>query len=210
MNAHKKRNNRRREKKEFEETVIQIDRVTRVVKGGRRLRFRATVCIGDKKGRVGLGVGKSNEVRTAIEKAITKAKKTLITINLDNGTIPHDHKSSFKSAVVFMKPASKGTGIIAGGAIRKVLELAGVKDILTKSLGSTNKLNTAKVAVQALGELKVTPKMEKAKQTAKTTAATSTKKAPAKKAAPKKTTVKKTETKKATPAKSKKTTKKES
>ena len=203
MKAHKKRNNSRREQKEFQESVIQIDRVTRVVKGGRRLRFRATVCIGDQKGRVGLGIGKSNEVRTAIEKAITKAKKNLVTVNLDGTTIPHEHRSVFKSAKVFMKPASEGTGIIAGGAIRKVLELAGVKDILTKSLGTTNKLNTAKVAVQALSELKVTPKMEKANKTAKTSAATD-KKAPAKKAPAKKTAEKKA------PSKAKKTTKKES
>jgi small subunit ribosomal protein S5 len=214
MKAHKKRNNRRREQKEFQESVIQIDRVTRVVKGGRRLRFRATVCIGDQKGRVGLGIGKSNEVRTAIEKAITKAKKNLVTVNLDGTTIPHEHRSVFKSAKVFMKPASEGTGIIAGGAIRKVLELAGVKDILTKSLGTTNKLNTAKVAVQALSELKVTPKMEKAKQTTKTSAATTEKKAPAKKSAAKKAPAKKTTDKKPAakkaPSKGKKTTKKES
>jgi small subunit ribosomal protein S5 len=208
MKAHKRRNNQRREQKEFEESVIQIDRVTRVVKGGRRLRFRATVCIGNKKGKVGLGIGKSNEVRTAIEKAISKAKKNLITVKLDGSTIPHEHKSKFKSAIVFMKPASEGTGIIAGGAIRKVLELAGVKDILTKSLGSTNKLNTAKVTVQALDELKVTPKMEKATQTTKTTAATTEKKAPAKKTAAKKAP-KKPAAKKA-PSKAKKTTKKES
>ncbi len=218
MKSHKKRNNRRREQKEFEESVIQIDRVTRVVKGGRRLRFRATVCIGDKKGKVGLGIGKSNEVRTAIEKAIAKAKKNLITVKLDGGTIPHQHRSRFKSAVVFMKPASEGTGIIAGGAIRKVLELAGVKDILTKSLGSTNKLNTAKVTVQALDELKVTPKMEREKQTTKKTAATTktAKKAPAKKSSDKKTEAKKTTNKKTAAKKSpakktaKKTTKKES
>ena len=168
MKAHKKQTKR---EKEFQEAVIQIDRVTRVVKGGRRLRFRATVCIGDMNGKVGLGIGKSNEVRNAIEKAIAKAKKNMITVNLDGDTIPHDLKSKFKSAVVYMKPASEGTGVIAGGAIRKVLELAGVKDILTKSLGSTNKLNTAKVAVQALQSLEVTPKMQKEKQTMKTTAA---------------------------------------
>jgi small subunit ribosomal protein S5 len=213
MNSHKKRRGgRRREQKEFQESVIQIDRVTRVVKGGRRLRFRATVCIGDQKGRVGLGIGKSTEVRTAIEKAITKAKKNLVTVNLHGGTIPHQHRSKFKSAIVFMKPASKGTGIIAGGAIRKVLELAGVKDILTKNLGTDNKLNTAKVTVQALSELKVTPRMEKEQQTTKTTAAKSKTQKPeakketkpkAKKESPKK------ETKKAAPKK-KTTTKKSS
>lgn len=192
MKAHKKQTRR---EKEFQEAVIQIDRVTRVVKGGRRLRFRATVCIGDMNGKVGLGIGKSNEVRNAIEKAIAKAKKNMITVNLDGDTIPHDLRSKFKSAVVYMKPASEGTGIIAGGAIRKVLELAGVKNILTKSLGSTNKLNTAKVTVQALDSLRVTPKMEKENKTTKTTAAkveNTTKKAPAKKPVAKKAPAKKT------------------
>lgn len=192
MKAHKKQTRR---EKEFQEAVIQIDRVTRVVKGGRRLRFRATVCIGDMNGKVGLGIGKSNEVRNAIEKAIAKAKKNMITVNLDGDTIPHDLKSKFKSAVVYMKPASEGTGIIAGGAIRKVLELAGVKNILTKSLGSTNKLNTAKVTVQALDSLRVTPKMEKENKTTKTTAAKTevpSKKAPVKKPVAKKAPAKKT------------------
>lgn len=210
MKAHK-RNSKRREKreKEFQEAVIKIDRVTRVVKGGRRLRFRATVCIGDMKGRVGLGIGKSNEVRGAIDKAIAKAKKNLITVELDGTTIPHDIKTKFKSAVVFMKPAAEGTGIIAGGAIRKVLELAGVKNILTKSLGSTNKINTAKVTVQALQELQATPKMKKAAAT-KTTAVKGEapkKAAPKKKAPAKKAPAKKPAAKKAAP---KKTTKKES
>lgn len=164
MNKHFKKD---REQKEFEETVIQIDRVTRVVKGGRRLRFRATVCIGDKNGRVGLGLGKSVEVKGAIEKAIQKAKKHMVKIPLDNGTVPHAIKKKFKSSKILLMPASEGTGLIAGGAVRKVLELAGVKDILSKSLGSDNRVNNAKATVEALSNLRTTPKMEREKNNAK-------------------------------------------
>lgn len=145
----------RREQKEFEEEVIQVDRVTRVVKGGRRLRFRATVAIGDKKGRVGYGIGKSTEVQGAIQKAVSKAKKSLINVPIYNGTIPHSIQVKFKAAIVLLKPASEGTGIIAGGAVRKVLDLAGVKNILSKSLGSNNRLNTTKAAYDALSKLRV-------------------------------------------------------
>lgn len=195
-------------KKEFEESVIQIDRVTRVVKGGRRLRFRATVCVGDKKGKVGVGIGKSNEVTGAIQKAVNAAKKTMIKVPLFRGTIPHDHQVKFKSAKVLFKPAQAGTGIIAGGAVRTVLELAGVKNILTKSLGTTNKLSTSKATILALSELRKTPEMEKAekaKQENKTKAPA--KKSPAKKAAPnkaegnKKAPAKKAPAKKAAPKK---------
>ncbi len=150
-----------REPKEFEEQVIQIDRVTKVVKGGRRLRFRATVVIGNKKGKVGIGVGKSNEVTGAIQKAIAKAKKCMITVVLDGSTIPHDIKNKYKSSIILLLPAAPGTGIIAGGTIRKVLELTGVKDILSKSYGTTNKVNNTKGIFEALGKLRKTPFMEK-------------------------------------------------
>jgi len=156
-----RKSSQRREPKEFEETVVQIDRVTKVVKGGRRLRFRATVVIGNKKGKVGIGIGKSHEVTGAIQKAIAKAKKELAVITLDGSTIPHDIKIKFKAAKILLLPASKGTGIIAGGTIRKVLELAGVKDILSKSYGTTNKVNTTKATFEALKKLRATPYMEK-------------------------------------------------
>lgn len=158
---------RKREPKEFEEEVIQIDRVTRVVKGGRRLRFRATVVIGDKKGRVGYGIGKSTEVQSAIQKAVTKAKRNLIEVPIYDGTIPHQIQLKFKAAVVFLKPAGRGTGIIAGGAVRKVLDLAGVKNVLSKSLGSNNKLNTTKATYQALAKLRLRPELETDKEKAK-------------------------------------------
>lgn len=184
MKSHKKNF---KAKKEFEESVIQIDRVTRVVKGGRRLRFRATVCVGDKKGLVGVGIGKSNEVTGAIQKAVNAAKKTMIKVPLFKGTIPHDHQVKFKSAAVLFKPAQAGTGIIAGGAVRTVLELAGVKNILTKSLGTTNKLSTSKATIIALSELRKTPAMEKAeKAKAENKSNAPAKKAPAKKAPAKK------------------------
>ena len=167
----KKKRFTKREPKEFEEEVIQIDRVTRVVKGGRKLRFRATVAIGNKKGKVGVGVGKSQEVTGAIQKAISKAKKEMLTVNLDGSTIPHNIKIKYKSSKILLLPASPGTGLIAGGTIRKVLDLAGVKDILSKSYGTTNKVNNTKATYEALKLLKETPRMirrekEKAKKKA--------------------------------------------
>lgn len=156
-----KTNTMPKERKEFEEEVIAIDRVTRVVKGGRRLRFRATVAIGDKKGRVGIGTGKSNEVTGAISKAITKAKKTLITVPLINGTIPHEVRYKFKAAKILLMPAAPGTGIIAGGAMRKVVGLAGISNVLGKSFGSSNKLSSTRAAFEALKTLKENPFIKK-------------------------------------------------
>src|SRR5665647_693504 len=144
--------------KEFDEKVIAIDRVVRVVKGGRRFRFRATVVIGDGKGRVGVGIGKGGEVVTSIAKAVSRAKTQMITIPLVGGTIPHEIEVRFSGAQVMMKPASAGTGVIAGGAVRNVVEVAGIHDILTKSLGSSNKVNNAYATILALSQLKADPK----------------------------------------------------
>ena len=144
-----------REQKEFEEEVLQIDRVTRVVKGGRRLRFRATVAIGDRRGRVGIGVGKASEVITGIKKAVTKAKKNLIKVSITKGdTIPHEVDIKYKAAHLLVMPASPGTGVIAGGALRKILHLAGVKNVLSKNLGSRNALITAQASIEALKSLR--------------------------------------------------------
>jgi small subunit ribosomal protein S5 len=152
---------RRKEPKEFEEEVLQIDRVTRVVKGGRRLRFRATVIIGDRKNRVGVGVGKSEEVVGAIQKGIADAKKNLINVTLDGNTIPHEVKIKYKSAKILLLPAAPGTGIIAGGAVRKIVELSGIKDILSKSYGTTNKISCSRATIKALESLRETPFMKK-------------------------------------------------
>ncbi len=166
MGKPERRNNRhQKEIKEFEEEVIQVDRVTRVVKGGRRLRFRATVVIGDKKGRVGYGIGKSVEVQAAIQKAVSKAKKDLIEVPIYKGSIPHTVQTKFKASVVLLKPASVGTGIIAGGAVRKMLDLAGVKNVLSKSLGSNNRLNTTKATFKALKMLRWRAEEETDKET---------------------------------------------
>lgn len=159
---------REREEKEFEEEVIDIARVTRVVKGGRRLRFRATIIVGDRKGRVGLGTGKSTEVASAIRKGVSAAKKNLITVNLDEGTIPHELKWKHKSARILLMPAKAGTGIIAGGALRKIADLAGIENILGKSYGTNNKLVNAQAMMQALDsfpevEEKKTPEKEEVK-----------------------------------------------
>ncbi len=150
------------EQKEFEEEVIQIDRVTRVVKGGRRLRFRATVVIGNKKGKVGVGIGKSTEVQGAIKKAIAQAKKSLIEVPMIGQTIPHRVDMKFKSAKLIIMPARPGTGIIAGGPLRKVIELSGVKDVLSKCLGAKNRLNNSQAAINALAALKSMPWIKKA------------------------------------------------
>ncbi|MCK5616404.1 30S ribosomal protein S5 [Candidatus Pacearchaeota archaeon] len=155
--AKKFNKNHRREKevKEFEEEVLQIDRVTRVVKGGRRLRFRCLVAIGDKKGRVGVGVGKATEVVSGIKKAVTRAKQSLVNVPItDADSIPHEVHVKHKAARMFIMPAAPGTGVIAGGALRKILGLAGVKNVLSKNHGTNNKLVTAQAAIMALETLR--------------------------------------------------------
>ena len=179
-----------REPKEFEEAILQIDRVTRVTRGGRQLRFRISVVIGDKKGRVGFGIGKSGEVLAGITKAVADAKKNLITVPSFNETIPHQSVGNFKASKVTIMPAQPGTGIIAGGAVRKILELSGVQNILSKMHGSRNRLNSAHATFQALAKLEnkaphqkksaVTEAKEEKKEAPKA------KKAPAKKPAAKK------------------------
>jgi small subunit ribosomal protein S5 len=157
MKMQKKGKHPMKEKKEYEEEVIQIDRVTRVVKGGRRLRFRATVAIGNRKGKVGVGVGKSTEVTGAIQKAIAQAKKTVIRVPMVENTIPHRIKVKFKSARLLLMPACPGTGIIAGGPLRKILDLAGIKDVQGKCLGNNNKVTNSLATIMALSSLKEIP-----------------------------------------------------
>lgn len=145
-----RRNNKPREK-QYNETVISVNRVTKVNKGGRTLRFAATVAVGDGKGKVGLGTGKANEVQDAIKKAVQDATNNITKIDLvENRTVSHDATGRSGAAKVLIKPAKAGTGIIAGGSVRAILELAGVKDIISKSLGSNTKINTARACMDAL------------------------------------------------------------
>ena len=149
-----RRNTKPREK-EFNESVISVNRVTKVTKGGRRLRFAATVAVGDGKGRVGLGTGKANEVQDAIKKAIQDATNNVIKLDLvEERTVSHDAIGTSGAAKVLIKPAKAGTGIIAGGSVRAILELAGVKDIISKSLGSNTQINTARATMDALTKQK--------------------------------------------------------
>lgn len=141
---------REKRDKEFEEKVLEISRVARVVAGGKRFRFRAAVAIGDRKGRVGFGLGKGSDVAQSVAKAVHRAKKALVNIPIVNGTIPSEIKTKYNSAVVFLKPAPAGRGINAGGAVRIILELGGVKDIIGKVLSrSGSKINNARAAIKA-------------------------------------------------------------
>lgn len=137
--------------KQYEEEIINIGRVTKVTKGGRHFRFAATVAVGDRKGTVGIGTGKANEVPDAIKKAVQSATKNIIKVSIvEDRTIPHEAIGSEGASKVLVKPASKGTGVKAGGPVRAVLELAGVKDVLSKSLGSSTKINMAYATLNAL------------------------------------------------------------
>lgn len=157
----RKRNDRRqREPSEFAEATLSIDRVTRVVKGGRRMRFRAIVVVGNRKGKVGLGTGKATEVQAAVKKAVSSAKRQMIIVPLRKGTIPHQVEQKFKAARIRIMPAHQGTGIIAGGALRVILDHAGVKDCLSKRFGSRNKLVNAQATMRALAKLKPVPASE--------------------------------------------------
>jgi small subunit ribosomal protein S5 len=154
-----------RPKEEFEQRILDIARVTRVMKGGKRMSFRACVVIGDKKGRVAVALGKGADVTLAVNKAVSKAKKNIVHVPMVNGSIPHEIYNKFGSAKILIKPASSGRGIIAGGVSRVIFDLAGIQDISSKILGTNNKVNNAKCTVIALSKLrKVDEKVDEKKE----------------------------------------------
>lgn len=152
-------------KKEFENEVLDISRVERMTAGGRRLRFRTLIVIGDKKGRVGVGSAKGQDVQQAIEKATKKAQKSIVKVDInEKGTIPHEVKAKFGAAVILLKPQSEGRGLVAGGTVRTICYLAGIENISGKILGNTrNKLNNAKATIKALQSLKSVPQKKREK-----------------------------------------------
>ncbi len=161
----KKTFGRNREAQEFEQRIVDLARVTRVMAGGKRMRFRACVVIGDRKGRVGFGLAKGADVTIAVTKAVSEAKKNIVEVTTVNGTIPHEIYKKKGAAKVLLKPAGQGKGVIAGGAVRVVLELAGIKNVTSKNLGTSNKMNITACTIEALKELKkVEPKNKKDKK----------------------------------------------
>ena len=146
--------NKKSDKGDLEERIVMVNRCSKVVKGGRRFSFSAVVVVGDKAGRVGYGFGKANEVPDAIRKGGEIARRNMITVTMNDTTIPHEVMGGFDGGKVLLRPAAPGTGVIAGGGMRAVLEVAGVRDILGKSLGSSNRLNVVKATIQALAGLR--------------------------------------------------------
>lgn len=149
-----RRERKPREDSEFDKVLVSVRRVTKVVKGGRTMRFSAVVVVGDRKGNVGIGTGKAKEVPAAIDKATLQAKTNMVKINIVNGTIPHETIGKYGTSKVLMLPAKEGTGIIAGGSSRAVIELAGIKDIVTKIHGSTNKINCVRATLKGLSSIR--------------------------------------------------------
>ena len=151
-------------KTELKEKVVNVSRVAKVVKGGRTFRFSVLVVVGDSNGHVGVGTGKSSEVPEAIKKATDDAKKNLVEVSLVNGTLPHEYTTNFGSSKVILKPAVEGTGIIAGGAVRPVLELAGVKNVTAKTLGSRNSRNVVYATIKALKAMRTPEEVAKLRE----------------------------------------------
>jgi len=156
MEKRRRQSNRNegRERSEFDQKVVEVKRVTRVVAGGKRMRFRALVVIGDHKGKVGMGLRKGADVSESVNKAVNAAKKNMVTLPLVNETIPHGLNVKYKSSKLMLKPAKPGTGVIAGGAVRSVMDLAGVKNVVSKMLGSNNKVNNVKAVFEAFRKMK--------------------------------------------------------
>lgn len=194
------RNDMPAEEKQFDERVVHIDRVARVVKGGRRFRFRALVVVGDHKGKVSMGIAKGADVTTAVTKAVEVAKKNFIDIHIVNGTVAHEAEVKVGGARILIKPASPGTGLIAGGVVRTVLEVAGIHNVLSKSLGSSNKINTTYATIAALQSMEHPDKWvtRKAGSASKKNASSEEPKAPVKPRAAAKPAAKKTEKTEAT------------
>jgi len=149
-----RRDDRQKEEKEFEQRILEVARVTRVMAGGKRMNFRACIALGDKKGNVGVGLGKGADVTMAVNKAVNRAKKTMINVPIYRDTIPHEVLQKTGAARIMLKPAKQGRGVISGGVTRMILELAGIKNITSKTLGSNNKINNARCTIEALQKLR--------------------------------------------------------